>query len=81
MFAALNAKLKGWRTVILNAVVGIPSGLLLFGMQFQDSGVDFTPVLKRYFTPEDILAITTVVSILGVILRFITTTPIGKKNT
>jgi hypothetical protein len=80
MFSALRTKLKGWRTVIFHAAYGIPSVILLFSDQIKSAGIDVTPILKRWLTPDGILFATTMMAIIGVFLRVITTTPIGKSE-
>jgi hypothetical protein len=75
MFAALREKLKGYKTIIANAVVGLPAGALYVYTQF--STVDVTPVI-----PAKYVAIFVVCNaVLGVILRIVTTGPVGSKAT
>jgi hypothetical protein len=74
MFTTLREKLKGWKTIWINSVVGIPSTLYYLWMEF--SGVDFTPLI-----PAKYVALFLVVnSVIGVILRIITTGPVGSKG-
>lgn len=73
MWAALRLKLKGYRTIIANAVVGLPAMALFFYTAF--STVDLTPVI-----PAKYVALFVVCNaVLGVILRLLTTGPIGSK--
>lgn len=71
MFPWLCAKIKGWRTIIINATVGCPA--LLFYLYTEFVTVDFTPLI-----PAKYVALFTVgLAVLGVILRIITTSPVG----
>jgi hypothetical protein len=73
MWALLKTKLKGWKTVIVDAIVGLPAPLLFLYEQFQ--GVDVTPLI-----PEKYAAAVPGMTVLGVMLRIITTGPIGRKG-
>ncbi len=75
MFASLRERLKGWKTVWVNSIVGVPSTLLFLWTEF--SSVDFTPLI-----PAKYVALFLVLnSVLGVILRICTTGPVGSKGT
>ena len=73
-FAAIREKLKGWRTIIVNAVVGLPAAL--YTLYLALSGVDFTPVIPAKYVAVFALCW----SVLGIVLRLITTGPVGAKD-
>jgi hypothetical protein len=73
MLAKLSAKLKGWRTIIINAVIGGAALLLTVIDSLQ--GVDIAPLLPPQWTPRVIAGM----AVAGVLLRLITTGPVGKK--
>jgi hypothetical protein len=74
MFVTFRKRLKGWKTVIVNAVVGLPASLLFLYEQFQ--GVDVTPLIPAQYAAAAVAGM----AILGVILRIVTTGPIGSKG-
>ena len=74
MLAKIRLKLKGWKTVIVNAVVGLPASLLFVYEQFQ--GIDVTPLIPAQYAAAAVAGM----AILGVVLRILTTGPIGQKD-
>lgn len=74
MFAAIRQRLKGWKTVVINSIVGLPASLLFIYEQFQ--GVDVTPLIPTQYAAAAVAGM----AILGVILRIVTTGPIGSKG-
>jgi hypothetical protein len=74
MLKRLRQKLKGWKTVVVNAIVGLPASLLFLYEQFQ--GVDVTPLIPAQYAAAAIAGM----AVLGVILRIATTGPIGAKS-
>lgn len=74
MWAALRAKLKGYRTIIANALVGVPAAVMVIYTEF--ASVDFTPVIPAKYVAIFVLCN----AVLGVILRILTTGPIGSKD-
>jgi hypothetical protein len=74
MFAGLRHKLKGWKTVAVNAIVGLPASLLFVYEQFQ--GVDVTPLIPAKYAAAAVAAM----AVLGVVLRLLTTGPLGHKG-
>jgi hypothetical protein len=74
MFAKIREKLKGWKTVVVNAIVGLPASLLFLYEQFQ--GVDVTPLIPAQYAAAAIAGM----AVLGVILRIVTTGPVGSKG-
>jgi hypothetical protein len=74
MFAKIRLKLKGWKTVAVNAMLGLPASLLFVYEQFQ--GVDVTPLIPAQYAAGAVAAM----AILGVLLRILTTGPIGHKG-
>jgi hypothetical protein len=74
MWASLKLRLKGWKTVVVNAVVGLPASLLFLFEQFQ--GVDVTPLIPEKYAAAAVAGM----AVLGVVLRIITTGPIGHKG-
>lgn len=66
-------KLRGWRTVIVNAVAGLPAAFYALYLQFADSNIDVTPVIPHKYVAYAVAGW----AILGVILRFVTTGPVG----
>lgn len=76
----MNA-LKGWRTIILNVLAGLPP---LWDTFMLAAGA-FVPVAQQYslfsYIPEKFKPIYVVVLVaLNVLLRVNTTTPVGKKG-
>jgi hypothetical protein len=74
MFAQIREKLRGYKTIIANAVVGLPAGALFVYTQF--STVDVTPVLPAKYVAAFIVGN----AVLGIVLRLVTTGPIGSKG-
>ena len=74
MIARIREMLKGWKTIVINAALGIPSTALWLYQEF--STVDFTPLIPAKYLPASVAAM----SILGVVLRIITTGPVGSKG-
>ncbi len=75
MFAAIRERLKGWKTVVLNAVTGFPAAALYLYTEF--GTVDFTPLIPAKYVAVFVVA----QSALGVLLRIMTTGPVGSKGT
>jgi hypothetical protein len=74
MLTKIRQKLKGWKTVVVNALVGLPASLLFLYEQFQ--GVDVTPLIPEKYAAAAVACM----AIVGVLLRIITTGPIGRKG-
>ena len=74
MFAAISRKLKGWKTVAANTAIGLPATLLYVYEQFQ--GVDVTPLIPAKYAAAAVAGM----AVLGVVLRLITTGPLGHKG-
>lgn len=74
MFAKLRERLKGWKTIIINAMAGLPAAL--YGLYLEFSTVDITPVIPQKYAAATIA----VWAVLGVVLRIITTGPVGSKG-
>jgi hypothetical protein len=74
MFAAVRQRLKGWKTVVANAAVGLPAAF--YGLYLEFSTVDFTPVIPQKYVALFLVAN----AVLGVILRWLTTGPMGSKS-
>lgn len=74
MFASLRQHLLGWKTLLANAVVGLPAAV--YGLYLEFSTVDFTPVIPQKYVAAFLVAN----AVLGVILRVITTGPVGSKS-
>jgi hypothetical protein len=74
MLARIRRRLKGWKTVAVNAIVGLPASLLFIWEQFQ--GVDVTPLIPAQYAAAAVAAM----AIVGVVLRILTTGPIGHKG-
>jgi hypothetical protein len=72
-FAALRETLKGWKTVIIGALVALPLSLLEILQQLQL--IDLNSVLPEPWGARLALA----VSVAMILLRLITNTPVGKK--
>lgn len=75
MWASIKEKFRGWKTVIANAIVGVPA--LLYGLYLEFSTIDVTPVIPAKYAAAFMVGW----AILGVILRIITTGPLGSKGT
>ncbi len=74
MFSTIKQKLKGWKTIIANAITGLPAAL--YGLYLEFQTVDFTPVIPEKYAAAAVVGM----SVLGVILRLITTGPVGSKG-
>ena len=74
MFAKLREKLKGWKTIVANIVMGLPSAA--YGLYLQFATVDFTPVIPAKY----VALFTFGWAVLGIVLRLITTGPVGSKG-
>lgn len=74
MFAALRLKIRGYKTIIANAVVGLPASALYVYTQF--STVDVTPVIPAKYVAAFIVGN----AVLGIVLRIVTIGPIGSKG-
>jgi hypothetical protein len=75
MFASLRLRLKGWKTVVINALVGLPATALYVYEQF--ANVDITPLIPAKYAAAAVAGM----AVLGVVLRIITTGPVGSKGT
>ncbi len=73
MLATLRDRLKGWKTIALNTVIGLPALLLSILQSFD--GVDVSPLFGTA-GPK----IITAMAIAGIVLRLITTGPVGAKG-
>jgi len=74
MFSRITETLKGWKTVIVNGVTGLTAALYVLYLQIQT--VDFTPVIPQKYMGYFIVGM----SVLGIVLRLITTGPVGSKG-
>lgn len=74
MFSALRKRLEGWKTIIANALTGLPAAL--YGLYLEFQTVDFTPVIPAKYAAAAVVGM----SVLGVFLRVITTGPVGSKG-
>jgi hypothetical protein len=72
-FASLRETLKGWKTIIIGALVALPLSLLEILQQLQL--IDLNSVLPEPWGARLALA----VSVAMILLRLITNTPVGKK--
>ena len=75
MFAKLRERLKGWKTVAINLLTGFPAAALYIYTEF--GTVDFTPLIPAKYVAAFVVA----QSALGVLLRIMTTGPVGSKGT
>lgn len=66
-------KLKGWRTVILNTLTGLPAAFYALYLEFSSANIDITPVIPQKYVAWVAIGW----SVLGVILRLITNSPVG----
>jgi hypothetical protein len=73
LFAKIQNKVRGWKTVVWNGAVG-GSAVLLFVVD-ELRTVDFSGV----FTPKIVAEIMFGLAIAGIILRAVTTSRIGAK--
>lgn len=76
--AGIGAKLKGWRTSILHALYGVPAAAALFVNDVLK--VDIKPILDKFLTPGNVLAFLAALSVAGLLLRRVTTGPMGTKE-
>ena len=74
MFSRITEKLKGWKTIIVNTITGLPAALYVLYLQFET--VDFTPVIPQKYAAYFVVGM----SVLGIFLRLITTGPVGSKG-
>lgn len=74
MLAALREKLRGWKTILANTMTGLPAAL--YGLYLEFQTVDFTPVIPAKYAALAVVGM----SVLGVILRLVTTGPVGSKG-
>jgi hypothetical protein len=74
MWASLKQRLKGWKTIVANAALGLPAAL--YGIYLSVGTVDFTPLIPAQY----VAWFTVGWSLLGIILRVITTGPAGSKG-
>lgn len=74
MFSRITEKLKGWKTIIVNMITGLPAALYVLYLQF--STIDFTPVIPQKYAAYFVVGM----SVLGILLRLITTGPVGSKG-
>jgi hypothetical protein len=72
-FAAVREKLKGWKTVIIGALVALPLTLLEILQQLQM--IDLSTVLPEPWGSRLALA----VAIAMILLRLVTNTSVGSK--
>lgn len=68
------AALKGWRTVALNALTGAASVTLLV-LAYLES-VDLSAILS----PRDALLAAIAINVANIVLRALTTTPVGQRD-
>lgn len=74
MWATFTQRVKGWKTIIVNTLLGLPAAL--YGIYLQFGTVDFTPVIPAKYVAMFMVGW----AVLGVILRIITTGPVGSKS-
>jgi hypothetical protein len=74
MLDSITQRLRGWKTIIANALTGLPAAL--YGLYLEFQTVDFTPVIPQKYAAAVVVGM----SVLGVILRIITTGPVGSKG-
>ena len=74
MVKQMFIKLKGYKTIIVNALLGLPAAL--YTLYLALSGIDFTPVIPAKYVTVFALCW----SVLGIVLRLITTGPVGSKD-
>ncbi len=75
MFAKLRERLRGWKTVWANSIVGVPS--LLYATYLELQTVDFTPVIPAKYVAMFMVGW----ALVGIVLRVITKGPVGAKGT
>ena len=66
--------MKGWKTIIINAMMGFPAAA--YGLYLEFQSVNFTPVIPQKY----VAAFGVGWSVIGIILRIITTGPVGSKS-
>lgn len=74
MFAKVREKLKGWKTVIVNAVLGLAGAAYPLYLEFQS--IDLTPVIPAKYVSAFVIFN----ALIGIGLRCITTGPVGSKG-
>jgi hypothetical protein len=68
------ARLKGWRTIILNALIA--AGMVALEIVQYADGVPWREVLPDQYALYVVIG----VNVLNIVLRSITTTPVGRKG-
>ncbi len=74
MWAKLRERLRGWKTVWANSIVGVPS--LLYATYLELQTVDFTPVIPAKYVAMFMVGW----ALVGIVLRVITKGPVGAKG-
>src|SRR5256885_536803 len=75
LFQRIREKLKGYKTMVANALIGVPGVLFYLYSELTASGLDVTTVVPAKYVG---LAVASM-AILGVVLRIYTTGPLGSK--
>lgn len=71
-----RTRIKGYKTIIVNSMLALPSSLYFLYAQFQSSGVDLTPLIPAKY----VAATVAIVSVIGLVLRLYTTGAVGSKE-
>jgi hypothetical protein len=74
MFDNLREKLKGYKTIVFNIVMGAPAAILTFLDALKV--VDISALFPAEWGPRVIA----IMAVVGIVLRFITTGPMGAKG-
>lgn len=69
-------KIKGYKTIIFNALIAVPGGLVYAYSEIQSSGIDVTQYVPVKYVGAAGLAI----GILGIVLRIYTSGVLGSKD-
>lgn len=80
LLAKIRLRLKGWRTIIINALTGLPAALYALYLQLEASNIDIQTLIPPNIPSKYVAWGMAAWSLLGIILRLITTGPTGSKD-
>lgn len=75
-FAGFRERMKGYKTMVANALIGVPGALFYLYQEFASSGLDFTSYVPAKYVGLAVAGM----AVLGVAMRFYTTGPLGSKE-
>jgi hypothetical protein len=72
---SIREKVKGYKTLVANALIGVPGALFYLYEEFTASGIDITQYVPAKYVGLTMFG----VAMVGVIMRLFTTGPLGSK--